>query len=541
VQFALTEWLAGKATVIVDDTGDVTLVGEIAPPAEVCLFEQQDYIKPLFRIEARAAYGVPVVGNVFLFANIGMEALAKLGPGKLHDITLSGTYSTKPEVAKSFSLAGTLTISAFAGLRLRAEGGAGVEIADHDIKAGVGVNGLAGVKGYVSARPAIGMREVGDPKAGKKTEFYVKGHLEIAAQPFLGLSGDLFVELDSPWWSPAPDKKWTWPLGQLEYPLPGEFGIGADVDYVFGSPNVPDVKFGEVSFDSNKFITDLTNDHVPPKAKGEQDKPGTWKEGDAAAPAPGEGQGKVTAGAAGGAAAGQAKPDSALASAKAKAEEKGKKVGPGDVAGTDLKMLPPEEKMRYAKGMKAANELLSWAQGRDVSAEELQKKAQDVQTTHGFKKVAVRQDPDEWILHYEYNPSGDLKKPKKTQKGGGRCELRPYGGSGGGHHIPAKRAFQGAPNYDPNSALAIPRAELDRLNISHGQITGGQAAGYTAVGTKGDTTLSWDDIEKVEIWALEYAGMERGMAVDVVERAISALRRSGVKRATRIPWVGPLT
>jgi hypothetical protein len=23
----------------------------------------------------------------------------------------------------------------------------------------------------------------------------------------------------SPWWSPAPDKTWEWPLGKLEYPL----------------------------------------------------------------------------------------------------------------------------------------------------------------------------------------------------------------------------------------------------------------------------------------------------------------------------------
>ena len=55
----------------------------------------------------------------------------------------------------------------------------------------------------------------------------IRGDLAIAAQPFLGLSGDLFVEIGAPWWSPVPDKKWTWPLGNKEWPIGGSFGIGA--------------------------------------------------------------------------------------------------------------------------------------------------------------------------------------------------------------------------------------------------------------------------------------------------------------------------
>src|SRR6185503_6909094 len=36
--------------------------------------------------------------------------------------------------------------------------------------------------------------------------------------------------------------------------------------------------------------------------------------------------------------------------------------------------------------------------------------------------------------------------------------LKPYGGPGGGHHVPAKAAFKGAPGYHPNKALAMPNA-----------------------------------------------------------------------------------
>ncbi|HEX5745290.1 MAG TPA: hypothetical protein VFZ09_03540 [Archangium sp.] len=293
LDFSLTEWLTGKAKVVVNSQGEATVQGEIAPPKEIILFEQKEWTKSLLKVEARAAYGLPVVGNVFVFANVGLEALATIGPGKLYNIKLSGQYSTDKQVDKELNLQATLNISAFAGLRLRAEGGVGVELLGHDIKAGVGVWALAGVRGYVEATPIIGYRQ----KAGAAGEFYIQGHMELAAQPFLGLGGDLFVEVDSPWWSPLPDDKWTWPLGSLEYPLPGEFGIGADVEHVLGSKQWPEVKFTEVEFDGGRFMSDLLSQSAPGKSKGGEDhKPAKWNEGGAAgAPAGGKPGGKKDA------------------------------------------------------------------------------------------------------------------------------------------------------------------------------------------------------------------------------------------------------
>ncbi|PTL85219.1 hypothetical protein DAT35_00375 [Vitiosangium sp. GDMCC 1.1324] len=278
LDFSLTEWLTGKAKVVVNSQGEATVQGEIAPPQELILFEQKEWTKSLLKLEVRAAYGLPVVGNVFVFANVGLEALATIGPGKLYNIKLSGQYSTDKQVDQELNLQATLNISAFAGLRLRAEGGVGVELLGHDIKAGVGVWALAGVRGYVEATPTIGYRQ----KAGAEGEFYIQGHMELAAQPFLGLGGDLFVEVDSPWWSPLPDDKWTWPLGSLEYPLPGEFGIGADVEHVLGSKQWPEVKFTEVEFDGGRFMSDLLSQSAPGKSKGGEDhKPAKWDEGGA--------------------------------------------------------------------------------------------------------------------------------------------------------------------------------------------------------------------------------------------------------------------
>lgn len=275
--FAFNDWLNGTAHVIVDPKGFVTIIGKITPQKEFPLFEPKEFVKQLFKVEARASYGIPVVGNLFIFANFGMDAFAKL-EGKLYNITAEGTYSTDPEKAIDFKISGSINISAAAGLRLRGEAGAGIEILGHDLKAGAGINGILGVKAYAEATPVIGYREKGAPGEDKKGEFFIRGDVEVAAQPFLGLSGDLFIEVDAPWWSPIDDDRWTWPLFNKEWPLGGSFGLLMSVDYVFGSGQWPAVEFKPAEFDADKFTTDLYNDRAKPKSGEAGDKKGEWKE-----------------------------------------------------------------------------------------------------------------------------------------------------------------------------------------------------------------------------------------------------------------------
>ena len=52
--------------------------------------------------------------------------------------------------------------------------------------------------------------------------------------------------------------------------------------------------------------------------------------------------------------------------------------------------------------------------------------------------------------------------------------LTPYGGTGGGHHIFMKKAFEGHPSYDVNKALCISNAEMARLKIDHSVVSGAQ-------------------------------------------------------------------
>lgn len=382
LDFAFTEWMTGRAQVIIDNEGHITVVGEIAPPAEIELFPQRDYVYQIFTVEVRTLYGVPLVGNVFLFANIGMDALAKLGPGKIYNIRVEGTYSTDPRVFNRFSIAATLNISAFAGLRLRAEGGVGVELLDHDIKAGAGVNALAGVRGYVEATPIIGYREIADPEAGREGQFYINGHMELVAQPFLGLGGDLFVELDSPWWSPAPDEKWTWPLGQLEYPLPGEFGIGADVDYVIGSGELPQIQVSEVDFNADKFMTDLMNDHVPPKSQGEQNTQGEWQEGQTT-----------------GESAEPTQVDSQGAPPQEPAQGR-QTPGEGEPPA-------PEVQQRWLQGIQALGQLSQRSESNPLEEAAINRQLEQLKRQYGFADLRATRSGEDWIVLARMNPTNN--------------------------------------------------------------------------------------------------------------------------------------
>jgi hypothetical protein len=169
---------------------------------------------------------------------------------------------------------------------LRAEAGAGLEILSHDIKAGAGINGIAGIKAYAEATPVIGYREKAVEGQDMKGEWFVRGDLELAAQPFLGLSGDLFVEISTPWWSPLSDHRWTWPLFSKEWPLGSSMGMLVSVDYVFGSGQWPKFDLKPVEFDSNKFVTGLYEDSAKSGPGKELQQKGKWQEKNSAAAQP---------------------------------------------------------------------------------------------------------------------------------------------------------------------------------------------------------------------------------------------------------------
>lgn len=275
----ITPWLSGTAKVGIDSEGHVTIVGEITVPQDVELMEQRGKKVDLFKVEIRAGYGIPLVGQAFLFASIGMFMNAGFGPLVLKNVGFKGTYSTDPNILQQFEVTGTLNINAFAIIGLEAEAGVGITILGHDVKAGVNITAAAGLRAYAEATPTLEYKEQKSPQGGKMGETRLKGHFEAAAQLFLQLSGSLFYELDSPWWSPAPDGREDFPLGEVQYPIGDSMGIGADMDWLVGSPDIPELKFSPVEFDPDKFTADVMAEPPPgKKGKSDEKKGGKWED-----------------------------------------------------------------------------------------------------------------------------------------------------------------------------------------------------------------------------------------------------------------------
>ena len=369
VTATITPWLQGNAKIGIDAAGHVTIVGEIAVPSEVQIMEQRGKKVELFNVEISAGYGIPLVGQAFLFASVGMFVNAGFGPLVLKNVGFTGTYSTDPSILQKFQITGTLGINAFAIVGLQAEAGVGITIIGHDVKAGVNVSAGAGLQAYAEATPTLQYQEKKAPEGGKVGESRIKGHFEAAAQLFLQLSGSLFYELDSPWWSPAPDTREDFPLGQVQYPIGESMGIGADLDWLIGSPDIPEVKFSPVQFDPDKFTADIMGDPPPRKLGDSKAKPaGKWEDG--------KSQG----------------------SQKDKPELKkgGKGLGKSKKKEENLKNLPDEKKY-----MRALDEISKIKDGRSKPTERIVgDKIFKIKNKYGIHQVQLRAKKDDSVKVY---------------------------------------------------------------------------------------------------------------------------------------------
>ena len=385
VTATITPWLEGTAKIGISSEGHVTMVGEIVLPNEVPLIDKEYGKKvTIIDVEIKGGYGVPLVGQIFLFAGVELFVNAGFGPLVLKNVSLQGTYSTDPAILQNFTISGTLAINAFAILGLRAEGGLGVTLIGHDIKAGIGVTAAAGLRAYAEATPVFEYVEKQGPAGGKVGEAWLKGHFEAAAQLFLQLGGDFFVELDSPWWSPAPDKKWTYPLGSVDYPIGDSMGIGADVAWLVGSPELPELKFSPVEFDPGKFTKDVMADPPPGGGKGGEKKgDGTWED--------------------------QSKKDDKQTTP----ETKDGKGLPGKKK-EDLTKLPDEQ--RYMRGLKEIGDLGDRAKSAPITEKVLTSKLRRVKAKYALETVKIDGQKDgEATVYVKHKAQNNSRNKVKVQ------------------------------------------------------------------------------------------------------------------------------
>jgi RHS repeat-associated protein len=140
--------------------------------------------------------------------------------------------------------------------------------------------------------------------------------------------------------------------------------------------------------------------------------------------------------------------------------------------------------------------------------------------------VPVEGTADEILSFADQMRHADIPNPAK---------LTPYAGSGG-HHVFAKRAFEGVKGYDPKAALAVTDAELARLGVRHSMITGAQSSLYSKFAKTG-RKLTLGQMASIETKALIQVGMDPAVARATVDAALAPLRQAGIQ-PIRIPWGG---
>ena len=105
----------------------------------------------------------------------------------------------------------------------------------------------------------------------------------------------------------------------------------------------------------------------------------------------------------------------------------------------------------------------------------------------------------------------------------------------GGHHPVAKKAFEGAEGYDPDTAITISDKKLSELGVRHSTITRQQHSLYYEFAKTGKP-LTMDAIKEIEIKALTNSGIPKDYATNAVEKAIADLIEHGVTQPVKIPW-----
>ena len=259
----------------------------------------------------------------------------------------------------------------------------------------------------------------------------------------------MFVEIDAPWWSPVPDKKWVWPLGEKEWPIGGSFGFLASVDYVFGSKSWPTVEFKPAEFQADKFMSDLYDDKAKDKSGEHAEQKGAWHEKNSEAaepPKPGEGKGAPPTG----------KPLPAKGEAKAApppaAKSKGKPADPNakTADGKTVKELqdkaaahgkkPPapaaagkgadskgsaktgssgeEHDKKLAEGLRALDALTARYARDGATKDEIVTGVKSVRRKFTiFKSIEVIDGGNTWDYEYVANPGTKQGAKKSTVKG----------------------------------------------------------------------------------------------------------------------------
>ncbi len=104
-----------------------------------------------------------------------------------------------------------------------------------------------------------------------------------------------------------------------------------------------------------------------------------------------------------------------------------------------------------------------------------------------------------------------------------------------GHHVHAKKAFEGHMNYDPNKGFSMSEKLMDSLKLKHSKITGTQQKLYRELAESGRPN-TMQEHTRIAVESLTTHGVSSETARSLVAQSLESLRQAGVRTPTTIPW-----
>jgi hypothetical protein len=252
LKLKVTDRFDADAAFVVDPDGYLTVRGTIHAPHKITLMDAKPTEeKTFFDKDYRdMEYVAPAVG-IRAQVHIKFTGKAEFGPLTLHDITITGLYSTRPDVGKELQISAKLNLSGSATAILAVGGELALRLGTkykylgaNPVDLSLNTAAEAQVRGVVEAEPTIKVSKGGSKDDVPK--YTIGGELFIGGEADIKLTGDLVF-------SAAGKNFWEIHLGEKVFPIAG-FGLTTKVAYTIGSDEMPDVTIKKGDFEPYRFI-----------------------------------------------------------------------------------------------------------------------------------------------------------------------------------------------------------------------------------------------------------------------------------------------
>lgn len=274
VDFALNDWLTGSVSAMLDPDGYITSHGILRPTREFqFLTEPEDFTDPATHPDARAGErrhkarkgevqlgstleamtpSIPVAGAVNVSGEVkaSLFAAGRVGPGRVYDIEIQGSFSTRPGSVLEASATGRINLSAWGRLRVVVSGRLNFEVIADVVKLGsVGVDGAGtlDVRAYAELQPKF--ERIADKEHPDQANYRVSGVLNAGGSAELGLNGEIVAEFVGKTLFTIDLDRYQWHLGSL--------ALRAEISHVIGSHDPISLNIKPDAFDTSRFSSVL--------------------------------------------------------------------------------------------------------------------------------------------------------------------------------------------------------------------------------------------------------------------------------------------